>query len=100
MGEGKQEKKKWKKEKWKQEKWEKWVKESWKRKNGKVKKWVKKSVQRRNAGHAGRPNNRHFRVPGLKFGEALVIDEIKNEKWFVQCCVVTNIQNRNVKMNL
>ena len=25
-----------------------------------------------NAGHAGRPNNRHFRVPGLKFGEALV----------------------------
>ena len=25
------------------------------------------------AGHAGRPNNRHFRVPGLKFGEALMI---------------------------
>ena len=26
-----------------------------------------------NAGHAGHPNNQHFRVPGLKFGEALIV---------------------------
>ena len=25
-----------------------------------------------NAEHAGHPNNRHFRMPGMKFGETLV----------------------------